>query len=88
MVSAMKTMGVIAIIMLFFVATTVAIPCCDGEYTSCCKTGDVVNITTFANVTTYAKVAGHVYYMSVCLVCVVIIRAFSYAKYVGYGMIE
>lgn len=63
MVFAMKTMGVTWIIMLFLVATTAVdvhpnVPCCDGEYTSCCKTGDVVNITTFANVTTFAKVVG------------------------------
>lgn len=51
MVSVVKTMGVIGIITLFFVATTTAIPCCDGEYTSCCKSGDDVNVTTFAKVT-------------------------------------
>ncbi|KAI3684087.1 hypothetical protein L2E82_49937 [Cichorium intybus] len=55
MVSAVKTMGVIGIIMLFFVATTVGdehptIPCCDGEYTSCCKAGYDPNPTTYGKV--------------------------------------
>lgn len=60
MVTFVKTMSVFGITMLFFVATTIGnehpdVPCCDGEYTSCCKPGDSVNITTYANVTTFAN---------------------------------
>ena len=66
-----KSMGVIGVIMMFLVATSVGevhlnyIPCCHGNSTSCCncKSGDIANVTTFANVffdianvTTFANV--------------------------------
>nr|GEY15864.1 hypothetical protein [Tanacetum cinerariifolium] len=51
MVAVGKTMGVIGMIMTFLVATSV------GGSASCCKTGDVANMTTFANVIFGCKAA-------------------------------
>ncbi|KAI3510467.1 hypothetical protein L1887_17483 [Cichorium endivia] len=57
MVTIVKTMGVIGIIMLFFVTTTVGNvqvqrdnPCCNIVVKSCCGTGDVANIPTYGKV--------------------------------------
>lgn len=55
MVSVVKTMGVISIIMVFLVATTVGddhpdVPCCDRMYAPCCQTRKAANITNYGKV--------------------------------------
>lgn len=70
MAAVMKTIGVISIMMLFLVATTVSdehpnIPCCDGEYTSCCKSTDDANVTTFGVVVGRKGALGqHVHFLN------------------------